>query len=134
MSTNPGIAEEPVSAEVAKVVDEQKHALDKLRDSINDRALQTAGRAEGAALVVSHQLTELGAQLGGRVAVLEDKQRDAGAELKAIRAAVDATKTSVDALLARSPVQQALYALTALVVLSYFGSLLWDRFLGAGAG
>lgn len=134
MSTLPGNADEPISAEVATVGDREQHELDKLRERVTERALQAAARAEGAAMVASHRIDDLSAQLGGRVAVVEDRQREDGATLKALVAVVSAVNSKVDTLLARSPIQQALYALTALVMLAYFTLLLWDRLQGTGAG
>jgi hypothetical protein len=135
VTTSPDMAPpyEPVSAEVARVDDrDQRHELDKLRDTLRERALVSAGRAEGAANVVGQQVLELGKDHGGRLAVLEDHDRETRGDLKAIKATVDGIKSTLETLAARSPVQQALYSLTALTVFAYFASLLWEKHFGGG--
>lgn len=116
---------EPVSAEVAALGEreQQQHELDKVRDTLRDKALLAAGRAEGAANVVAQQVLELGKDHGGRIAVVES-------DIAAIKLSVKA----IERVLERSAVQQALYALTALVWLGVGAYMLYDRFLGAGAG
>lgn len=112
--------------------DQQRHALDELQRRASDTALKTAGRAEGAALVVSHQITDLADKLGGRVAVLEDSRRTTDGDIKEIKADIGGIKRTLDALAERSTIQQALYALLALTWLAVGVYMLFDRFIGAG--
>lgn len=139
MSTNPGLEQhrhEPVSSEVAKLDDhEREHGLDRLRHSLHEKALMAASRAEGAAALAAHQAQSTATDVVGRVAVLEDFRKTVEGDIKEIRADVGGMKRTLDSMAARSPIQQGLYALTALVTLAYFGSLLYDRWilhLGAG--
>lgn len=138
MNTGPGIAiEEPISAEVAKLDEQELHALDRLRTQV--RALEVAAKAEGIAGAVLQHATAKSEQLGERIAVLESDagKRDLALDKLSLQLGVLDERLGVlderlDVMNTRSPLQQFIYSTAAMLAAIYFGVLLYRIATGAG--